>query len=123
VLNNAHAQADCSWKFKSPSRRVGPVPNCPDVELEASSWPRRIGGAESAAPSCPIDRYLQCFSSLTACKYLVRLDQQFLFFFGRCRDIFRAKMTQILSHPIKIGPYVYAYHMTSLPYVSSHGSP
>jgi len=37
----------------SPSRRVGPAPNCPDVELAASSWPRRIGGAESAAPSCP----------------------------------------------------------------------
>ena len=37
----------------SRSRRVGPAPNCPHVELAASSWPRRIGGAESAAPSCP----------------------------------------------------------------------
>jgi len=37
----------------SPPRRVGPAPNCPDVELAASSWPRRIGGAESAVPSCP----------------------------------------------------------------------
>jgi len=35
-------------------RRIeGPAPNCPDAELAASSWPRRIGIAESAAPSCP----------------------------------------------------------------------
>jgi len=34
-------------------RRVGSTPNCPDVELAAPSWPRRIGIAESAAPSCP----------------------------------------------------------------------
>ena len=39
-------QADCRWKFMSPLRRVGSAPNCPDVELAASSWPRRIGGAE-----------------------------------------------------------------------------
>jgi len=36
------------------------APKCPGAESPASSWPcaelsrRRVGGAESAAPSCPI---------------------------------------------------------------------
>jgi len=44
----------------SPSRRVGPPSNCPDVESAASSWLRGIGIAELAAPSCPRPLLLVC---------------------------------------------------------------
>ena len=50
-------------------RRVGPAPNCPNAELAAPSWPRRIGVAESAAPSCPISERLRQYACLVICRH------------------------------------------------------
>jgi len=43
IMNSPHLMWKDRW---TTSRRVGPALNCPDVELAASSCPRRIGGAE-----------------------------------------------------------------------------
>ena len=52
-------------------RRVGPATNCPVAELAAPSWPRRIGCAESAAPSCP--RPLAIAPCLSVCVCLSQI--------------------------------------------------
>ena len=48
------------------------APKCPRAESPASSWPcaelsqRRVGGAELAAPSCPISDMVLCITCVQA---------------------------------------------------------
>jgi len=63
-------------------RRVGPAPNCPDAELAAPSWPRRIGGrAFQFAIRIDSIRYANRFES-------IRLVKKSAFRFTSCHAVF-----------------------------------